>query len=184
MQEIKNLKELGKIVGVNSMNKLLLEYMKVVIEKVNEMDCSLLPELETDQYGNNTNFPNSIMSDMTTKGLLGKWTGMIASEIEHSLLKYHIKTNNIDVGCTDFVRELFTETMGKIQYLTPVLEDLVNEKIFGMEDIFIAVYGIGSDEVYMFREFRRLFTKMEQWDEDYMWADCSGDSRLKAILLH
>lgn len=27
---------------------------------------------KTDKYGNNTNFPDSVMSDITTKGLLGK----------------------------------------------------------------------------------------------------------------
>ena len=31
-------------------------------------------ENSTDQYGNNTNFPDSIMSDFSRKSLLGKWT--------------------------------------------------------------------------------------------------------------
>ena len=40
-----------------------------------------------DEYGNNTNFPNNIMSDITTKGLLGKYTSRIFSEVNYPSLK-------------------------------------------------------------------------------------------------
>lgn len=138
---------------------------------------------KTDKYGNNIAFPNSIMSDMTTKGLLGKWTTMITSEIVPALYKYYMKYRNIDAGCKGFVASLFIEIEGKISNLTPVLEDLVDKNIYGIEDIFIAVYGITSDEVYVLRRFMELSKKIESWDEDFMWNNCSTDKRLKSILL-
>ena len=38
-------------------------------------------EPSTDQFGNNTNFPNDVLSGMTAKGLIGKWTETIASDL-------------------------------------------------------------------------------------------------------
>ena len=127
-----------------------------------------------DSYRNNTNFPNDIMSDMTTKGLLGKWVAFLVSKVRCSLYSYYIKTNNIDYGDTNFVTQRFTETKGEIEYILPVLEDLVNANIHGFEDICIAVYGIGSDEVFMIRRFFQLCVCMPIWKKDSMWTDCSG----------
>lgn len=136
-----------------------------------------------DKYGNNINFSDSIMSDMTIKGLLGRWTSIIFSELTTVLYKYYIKNNNIDAGDKNFVITLFQDLNHKIEYLTPVLEDLVEENICGIEDIFIAVYGVASDEVYVLRRFLHLTERMASWDEDYMWNDCATNKRLKKILL-
>ena len=134
-----------------------------------------------DQYGNNTNFSDGIMSDMTTKGLLGKWTALIESRVRCDIRKYYMKTRNIDAGDKNWIKSFFKDTMQFISYLTPILEDLVHKNIYGMEDIFIAVYGIQSDEVYLLREFLDLYKRMDEWDEDYMWNDCETNSRLYDI---
>lgn len=135
-----------------------------------------------DAYGNNTNFSDTIMSDITTKGLLGKWTAMILADTENALQKYYIKDRNIDAGDKGRVAALFRYTDSKIAVLTPVLEDLVTPNISGIEDIFIAVYGVASDEVYILRSYRKLAQNVGTWDEDYMWNNCSSDRRLRHIL--
>jgi hypothetical protein len=135
-----------------------------------------------DQYGNNTSFPDSVMSDMTTRGLLGKWTEMIFSEVKGALFKYHMRSRNMDFGYKNTTAIYFNDAWRMIEEVTPVLEDLVNESIYGIEDIFLAVFGVGSDEVYALREFLRLHGKMGNWDEDCMWNDCKGDERLLRIL--
>lgn len=73
-------------------------------------------------------------------------------------------------------------TSVKISNLTPVLEDLVNKNIYGVEDIFIAVYGVDSDEVYALRRFLELNSRITEWDEDYMWNNCGSDKRMLKIL--
>ena len=136
---------------------------------------------KTDKYGNNTNFPDSVMSDMTTKGLLGKWTEMVISDVQWAVLKYYAKTRNIDAGDLNFVRSLFVTTNDKIKILTPVLEDLCNRNLYGIEDITIAVFGVGSDEVFVLREFLKRMQRINEWDTDFMWNDFSGHERLKKI---
>ena len=136
---------------------------------------------KTDKYGNNTNFPDSVMSDMTTKGLLGKWTDMVISDAQRAVLKYYAKTRNIDAGDLSFVRSLFVATNDKIKILTPVLEDLCNRNLYGIEDITIAVFGVGSDEVFVLREFLKRMQRINEWDTDFMWNDFSGHERLKKI---
>lgn len=93
-----------------------------------------------------------------------------------------MKTGNINRGDKNFVINLFNEVSTKISFLVPVLEDLVNKNIYGIEDIFIAVYGVDSDEVYTLRNFFTLNSKISEWDEDYMWNDCSSNKRMLKIL--
>ena len=137
-------------------------------------------ENSTDQYGNNTNFPDSIMSDISRKGLLGKWTEDIYNDAKICLIEYYRK-NSSDVGNVKGIRYYFDRLDEKISYLTPVLEDLVEENIWGMEDIFISVFGVGSDQVYVFRRFLGLSRKRE-WDTDWMWNDAAGNHRLHDLI--
>lgn len=139
---------------------------------------------KTDQYGNNTDFPDKVMSDMIPKGLLSKWVERIYWEAKFCLKKYYMKHHNIDCGHKEFVISLFEETHYKIFYITPVLEDLVNINLYGMEDIMIAIYGVDSDEVYAYRRFLTLYEKIGNWDTDFMWNDCSSDKRLFNIINH
>ena len=136
-----------------------------------------------DKYGNNVDFPDSILSDMTIKGVLGKWTTHIAHTVLWTVSKYYVSgPRNIDCGDMSFVKSVFCDTNHEIDMITPILEDLVNKKIYGMEDIFISVFGVESDEVYVLRKFYSLFSKITEWDSDYMWNDCSNDTQLKEIL--
>lgn len=180
---INSLEDLESAVGFEKLNKLLTEYSMLAIGKIMEDGISSVMDLAKDKYGNNIAFPSSIMSDMTTKGLLGKWTSAILSGTVNALHKYYIKDGNIDAGDKSFVVSLFRDIEDKISNLTPVLEDLVDKNIYGIEDIFIAVYGITSDEVYVLREFMKLSKNMASWDEDYMWNDCITDKRLRSVLL-
>ena len=125
---------------------------------------------------------DSFLSDMIVSKLLIKWVGSIFSDACYALCKYYMHTGNVDCGCMPVVESLFREIDVKMQVLIPVLEDMVSRDIRGIEDIFIAVYGVGSDEVYVMRRFLELFGRMGEWDEDYMWNDCGGDRRMLQIL--
>lgn len=138
----------------------------------------------TDKYGNNTNFPDEILSDMTIKGLLGRWTGSILAKVRYALCGYFLaESHNVDAGDKNAVETRFEEVKNIIDFSTPILEDCVDQNICGIEDIFIAVFGIMSDEVYLLRRFLQLYADMDQWDTDFMWNDCKNDPRLKKILL-
>lgn len=149
---------------------------------VKELEGVIMRQL-TDKYGNNTDFSDSIMSDMTIKGLLGKWTARIFDEARTALKMYHLKEENIDHWDTDRVLSRFRYVSTAIRWIQPVLEDLTAENIYGIEDVFIAVYGVMSDEVYVIREFLRLDRMRGEWDADYIWDDCVHDSRLEKILM-
>ena len=182
MKGINNLNELENTIGFKKMNKFFTEYSMLAIGKILDSNINSVSDLTEDQYGNNTNFPDNILSDMTIKGLLGKWTELIDSDINNCLYRYYMKTGNINRGDKNFVINLFNEVSTKISFLVPVLEDLVNKNIYGIEDIFIAVYGVDSDEVYTLRNFFTLNSKISEWDEDYMWNDCSSNKRMLKIL--
>lgn len=90
--------------------------------------------------------------------------------------------NNINVGCIDFIKTLFYENNTGIQYITSILDDLTIRELYEIEDIFIAVYSVQSDEVYTLRKFEELYKNIDEWDADFMWNDCSSDKRLKDII--
>lgn len=136
---------------------------------------------KTDIYGNNINFPDEIMSEMTTKGLLGKWCDMIFNETLYCLKKYYMKTNNIDCGDIEVVKSIFNNTEEKIFDIVPILEDLVIKELYGIEDIFLVVYGVTSDQVYVIKKFLELNEKIDEWDTDSMWNNCVSDERLKKV---
>lgn len=146
-------------------------------------DNSTTSPAAVDDYGNNIGFPDDILSDMTNKGLLGKWIGYLVSEVRSSLYSFYVKTNNVDCGDVDFVTKRFVETKMEIDYILPVLEDLVDANIHGFEDICIAIYGVESDEVFLVRRFLQQNACMSEWKSSSMWTDCGGDLRLLNILL-
>ena len=132
-----------------------------------------------DMHGNNIDFRDSILSGITIKGLLGKWTGAIASDVHYAVENYYMREYK---DRKDHVVSVFHKVASKIETLTPVLEDLVSREICGMEDIFIAVFGLTSDEVCLIRKFMELHGRIDTWDEDCMWDDCVHDRRLFDIL--
>lgn len=117
-----------------------------------------------------------IMSDFSKKDLLLKWVDFIYSDVENFVHYYHIRGGFVDPGVKESLFEAnwrYKVASERIKYLTPVLEDLVNEKLYGIEDIMIAIYGITSDEVFVLREFLRLEerknnSKDNEFDVDYM----------------
>lgn len=146
------------------------------------LDEKGLIEWDVDSFGNSISFSDNIMSSMTTKGLLSKWTNYLYHQMRYCLSKYYMCVCNVDVGDKNYVVVQFKDIDNLIVRLIPVLEDLVDIRIKGMEDIFIAVYGIESDEVYVCRRFLYLFQMMDKWDEDFMWNDCKTDERLRGII--
>lgn len=130
------------------------------------------------------NFPNEILNHITIRELLEKWLSLIYSDVFMALCKYHMKIGNIDAGDKKIVKRFFKDTYNNIYCLTPLLEDLVNADLHGIEDIFIAVFGILSDEVYVLRSFFKLYAGMDSWVEANMWDDCISDKRMLKILLN
>ena len=184
MENIKSLEDLEAVVGKKKMDALFTEYSMRAFGKPMDADVLPIALLKTDEYGNNIDFSEDVLSNITIKGLLGKWTHMIISDVKHDIYKFYAKTRNIDAGDKNCIREFFMETNEKIHYLTPILEDLCNENLYGIEDIMIAVFGVGSDEVFVLREFLRRMEQINEWDEDYMWNDFAGRDRLKKICLN
>lgn len=129
---------------------------------------------KVDKYGNNTNFPNEVLSDMTTKGLLGKWCNMILSHIVSDVCKYRVEIYLEGHEYTE-IKSNFLYTYRQISHITPILEDLTNINLYGLDDIFLAVYGINSKEVRILREHKRLLRLLNKADDktsfgDGMWS--------------
>lgn len=153
------------------------ERMKIFDKYINDVNK------HTDSYHNSIDFPDEIMSDMTTKGILSHQIDTIINvKIEYAMFKYHMRTRNIDAGYKNFVTHLFQDAIRHIDVATPILEDFVNRNIYGLEEILCAMFGEYSDEVYIYRKFNELAKRINEWDEKEMWTDCSNDERLKGIL--
>ncbi len=135
-----------------------------------------------DEHGNNTDFPDSIMSDITTKGLLGKWTQLIYLDTLSCLRRYY-ESRRKQGRDIEYVRRFFERNSQSAAHKLPILEDLVTNDINGMEDIFIAVFGVGSKQVYVLRHFIELMQK-ETWDGSHMWDNAKDDLRLHKILFN
>lgn len=127
--------------------------------------------------------PKEILSGMRVEGLIEKWVTWLVYEMERSLYKYYMRDRNIDADCLGAITGLFSHVNQETEYVTKCLEDLIVEEIVGFEDIVIAIYGVASDEVYLVRRFYYLFSKIEEWDTDFMWNNCANDRRLKTILI-
>jgi hypothetical protein len=131
---------------------------------------------------NQVSSSDDIMSNMTIKGLFKKWMSKIHQDICCALFQYYMKSNNRDTGDREFTESLFREVGLEIKYVTPILEDMTVSNLYGMEDIFIAAYGVTSDEVFVIRRFLDRYKCIDEWDEDYMWNDCGSDRRMLDIL--
>jgi len=106
-----------------------------------------------------------------------------------------MQTGNIDAGDYDIVSLYFSEAFTTIRFVTPVLEDFLVRDISGIDNIVKAIYGEGSDELYMLKKFLKIADHMFFWaaprtstdaylpgTEDVLWDDCQADTRLKRIL--
>ncbi len=137
------------------------------------------PELNYGISGNWVGFPDLIMSGMTTKETLSHQIEVIIIEIRNALKKYHFKEANEDYGNKAAVADYFRKVAEKQKHIVSVLEDLVIPDLSGAEDILIAVTGVISYEVYMYRRFKELLDTIDSWKEKEMWSDdCNFDKRL------
>lgn len=102
--------------------------------------------------------------------------------IKHALVNYHMKENNNLVGQMDEVELVFLETFYSLDWIAPILEEVVPSYYYGIEDAFAAVYGDDSDEVYALRAFMERFEVMNKWTAADMWNGCKSDARLAAII--
>lgn len=138
---------------------------------------------KTDQYGNNVDFKDEIMSDMTMKGLLGKWVELLYSKIEYAVFKYYKRQHNIDVNDMDTVKMMFEDAYNYMVLLTPILEDMVTEDYYGIEEIVEAIYGADSNEAYVLKDFKEKSENMERWKDSDMWDEFESNPRLKDIYI-
>lgn len=139
-------------------------------------------EPSTDQFGNNTNFPNDVLSGMTAKGLIGKWTETIVRDLRYCLEKFHLSSNKGTIEDFRYIKREFSRTKEEIDLLTKVLEDLMAKEIKGTKEILDAIFGEDSNEGYLWEIFQKLYGNMEDWKIKELWTDCQGDERLFHIL--
>lgn len=52
-----------------------------------------------------------------------------------------------------------------------------------IKEVFISTYGNDSDEVYICDKFLCVLENISSWKDDEMWDNCSGDDRLRKIIL-
>lgn len=105
-----------------------------------------------------TNIQN-IMSDYTVEEFLQKQIEEIYYYVQKFVHYYHIEGNFITLGKDIVSAEVnwkYNLAYNRIKYITPVLEDFIDDRLSGFEDILIAIYGIMSDEVFVFREYLNL----------------------------
>ncbi len=135
-----------------------------------------------DKYGNYVGFPDTILSDMTKKGFLSKWVSYLISQILLTLRTYYFRSGNVDHDDLSAAKLRFESMEEELDYVVPVLLDMCNEGIRGLEDICIAVYGGSSSEVYVVKRFYQLLSCIDAWNTDFMWNDCCNDEILRSFL--
>lgn len=138
-------------------------------------------------------FPKQFMTGLNAEQCAGKWISHVINEARLFLVKYYNPNVNYlsdaeqgEVGlCADYL----TELRMLIKFLTPILEDMIAPSLNGMDDLIIAQYGIGSDELYIYRAFVHRAERYEEQgflDGDYMgrYGYEGMDRRLRQILFH
>lgn len=136
-------------------------------------------------------FPKRYMTGLDASQCVGKWIESIVRDARGFLRKYYDpKTNYLSEAdkCEISVCEMYLkDTWHMIQCLTPVFEDLIDDSLNGMDDMVVAQYGIGSDELYVYRMFVRHAEKYE--DRGFLDGDSMGvhgyvgmNRRLREIL--
>lgn len=111
-----------------------------------------------------------INEDMTKEEFVTIWTNLLLNDMKVCNLKYEGDGSiNVDAGDLDFVKTFFKNCYEKGKFIESFLLDLFVEDIENFEDIVIAIYGLGSEELKVVRKFNKLYEDIDNWDEDYMW---------------
>lgn len=136
-------------------------------------------------------FPEKYMNGLDAAQCVGKWVERVVRDAYGVLHKYYnpkmsYLTDRGEIPvCEDYLKDL----RRMVRNLKPVLEDLIDGSLNGLDDMIIAQYGIGSDELYIYRAFVKLAEKYE--DRGFLDGDFMGeygykgmDRRLREILFH
>lgn len=118
---------------------------------------------------------NFINEEMTKEEFVTKWSTLLLHDMAICIVKYECDgSSNVDAGDFDFVKSCFKNCYEKGKFIESFLLDLVVEDIENFEDIVIAIYGLGSEDLRIVRRFNELYEDMDNWDEDYMWTKKSS----------
>lgn len=130
-------------------------------------------------YGNNIDFSDDMLSGMSSKEFVGRWMSNIMNDICLAVWKYHAseKDGNIDTGSINYMNPFFEGASDTIKSMVRPLEDLFAKEISGIEDMIIAIYGLKSSELRIYREYSRLQDSRSNWDTDYMWQGFDDKNR-------
>lgn len=115
-----------------------------------------------------------INEDISKEYFVTKWTDLLLHDMAVCITKYECDgSTNVDAGDLDFVKTFFEDCYKRGKFIESFLLDLVVEDIENFEDIVIAIYGLGSEDLRIVRRFNELYENMDNWDEDYMWRKSS-----------
>ncbi|MCR4805734.1 MAG: hypothetical protein K5981_08810 [Clostridia bacterium] len=126
--------------------------------------------------------PDNVMSTITTKELLEKWTLGAVNEITAAVRAYHFKSKNPEENTVAAVRQLFADVSERLRVTGAYIKDLTAFPIENMYDTIIAVFGIVSPQVYIYKSFMQLYKTQSTWTEETMWDECAGNEQLKKVL--
>ena len=136
----------------------------------------------SDVYSNYIgNIEDEFMSEITTKGLLSKWTAYLVNNVKYAVAKYHFPDK--DIKDIEYVKTIFNITQNKLDNIVPVLYDMINIEINGLDEICDYIYPTDSDELYIVGMYNQLYYNIASWEESSMWDNCENDDRLKKIIL-
>ncbi|MBQ8118530.1 MAG: hypothetical protein IJ147_10810 [Lachnospiraceae bacterium] len=135
--------------------------------------------MKKDKYGNNIDFPDKVLSDLTKKGVIGKWTEYMYRHIKNALCRYYLESSHQD---KEEVRLVFENIYDEVSKISFVLQDMISREFQGIDGIFEAVYGERSAELYVWEQFNMLYMRKSHWEESEMWNNCGNDKILYEIL--
>lgn len=140
------------------------------------------------------NIPDEVMSNITTKELLRYWVEEMLSAEKIALREYYYSSSYMyneiireqglikgaGISRKQFTKRVFKTTHDDIVQMLQFIGKMTSKDLQSGKDIVIAIYGLYSDEAYVYREFCKCYDRMHEWDETEMFS-CS-DERLKRIL--
>lgn len=138
----------------------------------------------------NNDYENKIneneLSNITTKGFLGKWLSFLVFGARNCLRLYYL--SNDSGKSVEDIEDEFEYTLTYTVAAETLLEDLV---AFDLDDIpelcdklikiMSVLYDNDSDEIYILKEFFRVYDNIYNWDVSDMWSE-KCDDRLLSIL--
>lgn len=138
----------------------------------------------------NNDYENKIneneLSNITTKGFLGKWLSFLVFGARNCLRLYYL--SNDSGKSVEDIEDEFEYTLTYTVAAETLLEDLV---AFDLDDIpelcdklikiMSVLYDNDSDEIYILKEFFRIYDNIYSWDVFDMWSE-NCDNRLLNIL--